>query len=182
MYSIDILLELLPIKCSGYTIDLLTFTYMDSYVQNLLSDYYNEFLDYKFNQDMTEDTIREELYKLIVGYRLKLKNSSEARIILTKDNELIGGCTLTEKENDITMAYFIIPEYHKNGLATLMLTEIIQSLIMSRIRFDRILVKIQSINKASLALAKKLGFKEIYKENGVYTTNIVMAMERNGAH
>lgn len=182
MIHINELSNILPIRCGDKDLNLITFNDMEWYIQNCKKPYYDEFLDFKFSSDIQDSKLREVIYNMIVGYKLKVSSGYEARLLL-KDNKtgiIYGGCTLFEKNkfNDIEIAYFIIPKYQNNNLCTIMLNELCTKLKYSEIPFNKITLTIRYDNKASIKVAHKAGFKYLTEVEGKYKKNIIMYIDR----
>lgn len=182
MIHINELNNILPISCEDKNLNLLTFDDMEWYIKNCKKPYYEEFLDFKFSSDIQDNKLREVIYNMIVGYKLKISSGYEARLLLKdKDNSIIyGGCTIFEKNNfnDIEVAYFILPKYQGKNLGTLMLRNICIALKNSTIPFKKITLTIRYDNKASLKVAQKVGFKYLTEVEGKYRKNIIMYIDR----
>ena len=182
MIHINELNNILPISCEDKNLNLLTFDDMEWYIKNCKKTYYEEFLDFKFSSDIQDNKLREVIYNMIVGYKLKISSGYEARLLLkNKDNNIIyGGCTIFEKNNfnDIEVAYFILPKYQGKNLGTLMLKKICIALKNSTIPFKKITLTIRYDNKASLKVAQKVGFKYLAEVEGKYRKNIIMYIDR----
>ena len=101
MVYIKELVDILPISCGDKNLSLLTFDNMDWYIKNCKKHYYEEFLDFKFSSDIRDSELREAIYNMIIGYKLKISSGYEARLLLkgTTDNTVYGGCTIFEKNN-----------------------------------------------------------------------------------
>lgn len=182
MIHINELNNILPISCEDKNLNLLTFDDMEWYIKNCKKPYYEEFLDFKFSSDIQDNKLREVIYNMIVGYKLKISSGYEARLLLKdKDNSIIyGGCTIFEKNNfnDIEVAYFILPKHQGKNLGTLMLRNICIALKNSTIPFKKITLTIRYDNKASLKVAQKVGFKYLTEVEGKYRKNIIMYIDR----
>lgn len=182
MIHINELYDILPINCIDKKIDLLTFNDMNWYIDNLKKSYYEQFMDFKFSSDIQDKKLRNVIYNMILGYKLKTQSTYEARMLLkSKDGYTIyGGCTIFEKGNcdDIELAYFILPQYQGNGLGTTLLKEVCKSLDNSSIPFKRLLLTIRCDNMASIYVAEQAGFRRLQEVRGKYKRNIIMYIDR----
>ena len=182
MIHIKELIDILPVKCKNGSLNILTFDDMDWYIRNCKQHYYEEYLDFKFSSDITDSKLREAIYNMIIGYKLKIPSRYEARLLL-KDKSygvIYGGCTVFERNNtsEIEVAYFILPEYQGNNIGTDILKNICIVLKKSLVPFEKIILTIRYDNKASIRVAEKVGFKLLSEVQGKYKRNIIMYMDR----
>lgn len=182
MIHIKELTDILPINCKSGSLNLLTFDDMNWYIKNCKQPYYEEFLDFKFSSDITDSKLREAIYNMIIGYKLKVTSRYEARLLL-KDrdsNRIYGGCTIFERNNtsDIEIAYFVLPEYQGNNIGTDILKSTCKALKESELPFEKLLLTIRYDNKASIRVAEKAGFKFLSEVEGKYRRNIIMYIDR----
>lgn len=182
MIHIKELIDILPINCGDKKLSILTFDDMDWYIKNCKKPYYEEFLDFKFSSDITDSKLREAIYNMIIGYKLKINSRYEARLLLKdfKGKHIYGGCTVFEKNNthDIEVAYFVLPKYQGKNLGTDILKSICWALKKSSIPFEKIVLTIRYDNKASIRVAEKAGFKYLTEVDGKYRKNIIMYIDR----
>ena len=83
-------------------------------------------------------------------------------LVRKADGRIVGKCGL----NDGELAYHIYPEFRGQGLALEACRAVIR-LAFSEEEMEALYLRVREENKASLALAKKLGFEEICCQNGV---------------
>ena len=180
MYNIKELYNCLPITYDNKIINIISFEDMDWYLNNCVQDYFEEYLDFKFSKDIKYENLQSALYKIIVGYKLKIEEYGEARLLLKDLNtkEIYGGCTIFERGNNLELAYFIIPKYHNKNIATSMLREVINALAISDIQFNKFVLTVREDNIASLKVAEKLNFKFSHEYSGKYKINKVFKLER----
>ena len=165
MIAIRELYSITPINVMGkYSLRMLTFKDLDWYIHNCREPYYNKYLDFSFAKDVAQDKLQSIFYNLVVGYAIKATNVSEARLVLVdnKSNEIIGGCTIFEKEHkkEYEIAYFIIPKMQCNGLGESLLLSLMSAMKFSILKFEHIDAIVMSSNTASIKLLEKTGFKK----------------------
>jgi len=180
MYNIKQLTNILPIVVNDLIIKLVSFEDIDWYIHNCRKPYFEKYLDFKFSTDISYDKLEVSLYNLVKSYKLKKVEYGEARLLL-KDciGNIVGGCTIFEKDKDtLELAYFIVPEYHRKGIAYIMIKKVLKALCESEIKFNKIIVTIQSDNIASINLITKLGFIITSSFIGKYTNNYVYTIYR----
>lgn len=175
MLHINEFLDILPINCKSGRIEILTMGYLDWYVDNCRSDYYNQYTDFNFCS-ISRKQLKDTIANMINSYANKISNQCEARVVLKNKNKILGGCTIFEKNNgEIEIAYFVIPEEQHKGIAYEMIHNLLNNINKSSIPFNKFIVSIQSCNKISIRLAEKLGFVQNKSEKD----NIVMELYRN---
>lgn len=180
MFNFKDFCNILPIVFDDKILNFITFEDIDWYSDNCRKPYYEKYLDFKFSKDIKQDKFKEILYNLIVGYKLKIGELIDLRLLLKNSNgTIIGGCTVFNKRgtNDIELAYFILPEYQHNGYAKVMINNLMYAITKSDIKFDKFILQIREDNKASINLAKNLGFKKLHEVKGKYKTNIIYYKE-----
>ena len=171
------------LESEKFTFKLISEDILEEYIEIMRSDFYNEFLDFKFNKDIT----KKELVSLMKNKAKQYKNNDKAIrefrfIVLNSEKHIIAGFTLFFKDNinelekisvgDMEIAYFVTPENQGQGIASRMLYRIFARLAYLGYGNRCVVVNVQSINNKSLNLLKKLNFKTIKKYRGKFGTNI----------
>ena len=152
--------------------ELISNNILSEYIDILRSDFYNEYLDFKFNSDISEEKLIYEMKNKIEQYDKYDINIKEFRfVILDSNRHIIGGYTL-HIGFEIEIAYFVIPEYQGKGIASKALYGVISKL--KYLGYNNYIVKlnIQEKNSKSLRLARKMQFKVCKKYKGRFGTNI----------
>lgn len=181
MIAINSLCSLLPIDIKGkYQLRMLSFKDLDWYTHNCREPYYNKYLDFSFAKDVSLDKLQSVFYNLTVGYTIKATNVSEARLVLVdSNNDIIGGCTLFEKEyeKEYEIAYFIIPRFQNLGIGEAMVKGLLSHLKHDGFKFNSISAVVMSSNKASSGLLENIGFKLTSEYKGRRGVNKVYTIE-----
>lgn len=179
MKNIAELRKTLPIIYNNRKLRMVSFNDIDWYITNTLQPYYEEYIDCKFSS-VPRKKLEMQLYNRIKGYVCRVKNSDEARLLLCdcNTNEIIGGITLFEKDENIEIAYFILPKHQGKNEAYNMLKNSINKLNKSNMKFKNITAVIREDNTKSIKLIEKLGFRRIDSVKGKYKNNIVYIKER----
>lgn len=162
--------SLFPIEVNDKTLSIISTNDIKRYSLNLKEDYFNEYLDFKFNE-ISLQQITDTITNLVRRYKRKDTTCKEIRLVLkTKLGILCGGCTIFIYSDIIEIAYFILPKFQGSGLGYEMVKCLVNQLMCLSKPLE---IRVQSINKASISLAKRLGFIEYRREQGKYVENIV---------
>lgn len=178
MKNLSKIKKFLPIEHKDLVLKPLDFNSIDWYIDNCRQSYYEKYNDFKFSTDIKEDKLYEHLYKLVKGYITNDKNISCVRCIIHKQNEIIGCITVVEKEDNIELAYSIIPKYWGRGYATNMLKCIINNIIKYKLEYKNIILEIREDNTKSIKVAERLGFEVLYIKQGKIKNNIIYALNK----
>lgn len=182
MDNSKIVYNMVPLMYSNKILNLLSYEDIDWYINNCREHYYEEYNDFKFSKDITKNKLKSLIYSLVTSYKLKDTNKYGSRMLLKdiKTKEIYGGCVVFNVNNDedLELAYFILPKYASSGLATEMLLNLIYALNNTKSSYKKYILRIQSSNIASINVAEKCGFTERCKVKGKYTTNIIYELER----
>lgn len=180
MKNIAELLKILPIRYDNKKLSLITYKDINWYYNNCIQPYYNEYLDFDFANDVTEERFKAILKNLVVGYKNKLSTYGEARMLLKdENNNIIAGCSFIERIDDIEIAYFVLPNYQHQGIAYEMLDKFISTLSKSNFPYKRIISVVREDNIQSIKLMEKLGFKLERIDDGKKKKNNVFILERD---
>lgn len=152
---------------------------VDWFIGESITDYFNEYLDFKFSTLCKDIKSRE---KVINALREKLEacakriNKKEKRFIIKYNGMRVGNLALSERDkNKIEMAYYINSNVKGLGIATEAVKMFIDILEQERYKGEIYLV-IQMCNKGSIKVAEKAGFKLSGCEKGKYTTNLIYSI------
>lgn len=151
------------------------------YSEEIQKEYYTEYSDNKKIRYIDNNILRDRLYKLIEDIRQNDRFIYELRAaaVYKDTNKVCGGLALhpTTEPGVIELSYWIKPEYQGNGLATEIVSGIIQSLLDID-AIDEIRIVIQSVNTASIKVAEHCGAFLYKKEKGRYYINLVYVVRR----
>ena len=159
------------ISNNEFCVKLISYDILEEYIDILRSDFYNEFLDFKFNSDVSEEKLLDILNTKVEQYTKNDLNTREFRfIILNSKKQIIAGFTLYVNDKDIKeqqlrkgdleIAYFVMPEHQRKGIASNMLHRILSKLTYLGYGSRTILAHVQYKNNKSLNMLKKLQFKK----------------------
>lgn len=166
MQNIKKIKKLFPVKMGDITLQIISRQDIAWYLRNIKADYYNKYADYKYSEEF-ENFINSRINKIVSDVEKGINSEEELRFTLCYDNEQVGGCSISEIDNDntgIKLSYFIIPEYQHRNLAYIMLNTLIKTLKKSKYKF--IIANIQCINTYSIKLVEKLNFRSIQRYDG----------------
>lgn len=152
---------------------------IDWFIEESITKYFNEYLDFKFSDLCADKKSREKVINML---REKLeacatrKNKTEKRFIVRYNNIRIGNVALFERNNNkIEIAYYIKEEAKGLGIATEAVKMMLDALRQEEYNGELILI-IQMCNKGSIRVAEKSGFKLSGCEKGAYTTNLIYSI------
>ena len=152
---------------------------IDWFIQESTTDYFNEYLDFKFST-LCKDTKSRKIVMDALRTRLeacaKRTNKKEKRFIIKYKDTRVGNLALIERGKDkIELAYYINSNVKGLGIATEAVKMFIDVLKQDGYKGEIYLV-IQMCNKGSIKVAEKSGFKLSGCEKGKYTTNLIYSI------
>lgn len=173
MTSIINLKEQFTVNNKEFYIKLIHCDIIEQYVDILRSDFYSEFLDFKFNRDISKEDLISSMNNKAEQYTKSNGSIKEYRfIVLNNKEQIVAGFTLYMSEKHIELAYFVVPEYQRQGIAFNMLSRIIDKLSNIGYADKTLIANVQYNNIKSLNLLQKLQFVKYKKYRGKFGTNI----------
>jgi RimJ/RimL family protein N-acetyltransferase len=161
------------VKDKNYKTKLLSYDILYEYVGILRSEFYNEYLDFKFYEEFTDSVLADIMLSRVNHYENNTEGTNEFRFVITDSNErIIAGYTLYRDLNEIELAYFVLPEFQGKGVAKNMIADIISKLQSIVCKGTILKVNIQSKNTKSIKLVEKCGFKKRKRYRGRFGYNI----------
>lgn len=166
-----------------FCVELISYDTLEEYINILRSDFYNEFLDFKFNSSISREKLLNLLNTKVEQYIKNDLNTREFRfIVLNSKRQIIAGFTLYINDKDIAetqirtgdleIAYFVMPEYQRKGIASNIIYRLIAKLKYLGYGSNIILAHVQYRNNKSLNMLKKLQFKRFNKYRGKFGVNL----------
>lgn len=169
--SIKQILSIFPINYSDRKIELITEERIDEYIDILMSDYFNEELYNKFNEQFSKEELKSILVHRIRRYDKFSGSAKEYRtIIVDKDtNNIIGTLTVYFHGSGVEIAYFTKKEYQRHGEMYSAIKNLLTQLKSLGLNIGYIDAHVRVENKSSIGLLNKLGFYKYksLKENGM---------------
>lgn len=178
MMEIESLSSVLPIIVNGDVLQFVRGQDAMWYTRALQSAYYNKYADLNFRA-MQRKVVYSTLKHLADEYEMRIETLHEVRLILSRNNKQIGGCTVYEdKGNLLSLSYFVIPSYQGMGIAFNMMHKLIRTLDNSQMTHKGYSLSIREDNERSLRLANKLGFNEVNQVQGKTKINKIFYLGR----
>lgn len=157
--------KIFPLQVGNLTIRIIEEQDIRWYIDNIKSDYYNEYSDYKYTPEY-EDFIENKIQNIVKLASLGVDSPDELRFTLEVNGKQAGGFSINElNSNTLKVSYFITPDNQHKSLAYTMLNELIKTLRNTKYKY--IMANIQCINEHSIKLVERLGFKEVQRYQGV---------------
>lgn len=176
MNSIINIEEKFIINDKYFYIKLVSCDIVEKYVEILRSDFYNEFLDFNFNKDISKELLISSINSKAEQYTKNNSSIKEYRFVVFNNIEqIVAGFTLYISGKDmenIEVAYFVLPEHQGQGIAFNMLSKIIDMLTIIGYKDKTLIANVQSKNVKSLNILKKLQFEKYRNYRGKFGTNI----------
>lgn len=173
--------SLFPISLGEDTIRLIELGDLDIYVDLLQSDYYNEYLDNKFNV-LPKHVLMHMMEKVINNTNNNVQDRSQVRLVLVnKDNKILGGMSLfniSSTDNYMEIAYFVDCNEQHKGYCYNMVRSVLNKLNELDIGIRGYKLSIHESNAASLRLASRLGFSESERIVGLQEMNLIMTLDK----
>lgn len=131
--------------------------YVKEYAKAVSSNWYNKYQKVKYSKKQSMEDLEQRI----------LENKKGRFVITTEEGKFVGGIAILENKEDleISIAYFIIPEYQKKGYASAALMEVTREI--KRKSSNQIVLYIMTDNKASVKTANKCGYYLSAMHDGV---------------
>lgn len=156
---------------------------LEEYISIMRSNFYNKYLDFNFSSDISKEKLLSLMKNKIEQYDNNSLSIREFRfVILNSEKHIVAGFTLYVNDRDIKerqirkgdleIAYFVVPEYQRRGIASNIICRILGKLKYLGYGSSTILAHVQYRNNKSLNMLKKLHFKKFKKYRGKFGVNL----------
>lgn len=154
---------------------------LNEYISILKDKSFYEFMDVKVIADIPIQKAKEILTRLCNQYKRSKHLDSELRLIIKDEsiNKIIGSLVIQKPiNNSIEIGWYIHPKYNGRNLGYQTCSRLIGYIFANMTDIDEVVAEIQDKNIKSIRMAHKLGFNEISRYKGAYTTNVVYKLYR----